>query len=208
MSRVEGIILAAGLSTRLPDTDKVWIDISGSPMISRVVRECLASQLDRVIVVLGPSSSACTASEASVLSHPKLSKVINARPEAGMSESIRIGLSSVDPSSAGAALILVDQPLITAGVIDALIATFKSNREKIVAPVVNGRRSTPVIFPATLFHEVMQITGDVGARSVVNRHTENVIGLEMGALYDDTDLDTADDLVRIRKKISDRESGV
>jgi molybdenum cofactor cytidylyltransferase len=208
MSKVEGIILAAGLSTRLPGEDKTWIDIVGRPMISHVVRQSLSSQLNRVIVVLGPSSAARALAEEAVFSNPRLIKVINLRPEAGMSESIRVGLGRVDPLSAGAAFILGDQPFISSGVIDSLIDAFRSNRDKIVAPLIHGRRSTPVILPVALFPEVMQITGDVGARSVVNRHAENVIGLEMGALYDDTDLDTPDDLLRIREKMSDRKSGL
>jgi molybdenum cofactor cytidylyltransferase len=208
MNRVEGIILAAGLSTRLLGEDKTWIDIGGRPMISHVVRQSLSSRLDRVIVVLGPSSAAHALAEEAVFSSHRLIKVINLRPEAGMSESIRVGLGGVDPLSAGAAFILGDQPFISSGVIDFLIDAFRSNRDKIVAPLIHGRRSTPVIFPAALFPELMQITGDVGARGVVNLHAEDVIGLEMGALYDDTDLDTPDDLLRIREKMSDRKSGL
>jgi molybdenum cofactor cytidylyltransferase len=207
MGEVEGIILAAGLSTRLPGKDKIWIDICGDPMISWVVRESLASKLDRVIVVLGASSAARMVVDEAVLSNPRLSIVINYRPEAGMSWSIRSGLGHVNPGASGAIFILGDQPLITAGVINRLIETFKSNQGRIVAPLIHGRRSTPVVFPAGLFPEVMKIAGDVGARAIVNRHAENVIGLEMATLYDDTDLDTPDDLVRIRKKMSERESG-
>jgi molybdenum cofactor cytidylyltransferase len=208
MGEVEGIILAAGLSTRLLGKDKIWIDICGDPMICLVVRESLASKLDRVIVVLGPSSAARMVEEDAVFSNPRLSVVMNYRPEAGMSWSIRSGLGHVDQYASGAAFILGDQPFITAGVINRLIDTFTNNQGKIVAPLIQGRRSTPVVFPAALFPEVMKITGDVGARSIVNRHAENVIGLEMGTLYDDTDLDTPDDLVEIRKKMFERKSGL
>ena len=147
------------------------------------------------------------AAEESVFSDPRLSRVMNVRPEAGMSRSIRNGICSVGHWPAGAAFMLGDQPLITAEVIDELIDVFERNPGKIVAPLIHGRRSTPVIFPAALFPEIMEITGDVGARSIVRRYAQNVIGLEMGALYDDCDLDTPDDLVRIRKKMSERESG-
>jgi molybdenum cofactor cytidylyltransferase len=206
MSKVEGIILAAGLSTRLLGGQKIWTDICGEPMISHVVRQCLASRLDHVTVVLGPADATRTELEEFARFNSRFSKVVNSRPQAGMSESIRVGLAGIDPSADGAALILGDQPLITGCVIDTLITAFKSHKNVIVAPLIRGHRSTPVIFPAALFAEVMQITGDVGARSVVNNHVEDVIGLEMGAVYDDTDLDTQDDLLRIRKKMSIRKS--
>jgi molybdenum cofactor cytidylyltransferase len=175
-------------------------------MISHVLRESLASQLDHVIVVLGPPGVTHATSKVQAFSNSRVSTIVNPCPGAGMSESIRVGLGRVDPLSAGAALILGDQPLLTARVIDTLIDAFRSNCEKIVAPLIHGRRSTPAIFPASLFPEIMQITGDVGARNVLKRHWENVVGLEMSALYDDTDLDTEDDLVKIREQLSDRKS--
>jgi molybdenum cofactor cytidylyltransferase len=207
MKRVDGIILAAGLSTRLLGQKKIWIDVNGAPLISWALRACLASGLQSVTVVLGPSEEAAGTKEP-MLSAPRLKVVINPRPEVGMSSSVNVGLSAIDPSVAGAAIILGDQPLITSDVIDRLVQAFTDNPEHIVAPFIRGRRTTPVVLPASLFPEVMRITGDVGARSVVNRHEDRVLGLEMSDVYDDTDLDTLDDLMKIRQIMSGRKNRV
>ena len=54
--KIEGIILAAGLSTRM-GVPKLTIEIEGIPIIRRVVRAALESELHRVILVIGPSDS-------------------------------------------------------------------------------------------------------------------------------------------------------
>jgi molybdenum cofactor cytidylyltransferase len=66
-------------------------------------------------------------------------------------------------------------------------------------PLVMGRRTTPVIFPGMLFPELMDETGDIGGRNVLKRHADQVVELEMGQEYDDTDLDTPEDLEKIRR---------
>ena len=55
-SQIEGIILAAGLSTRM-GVPKLTLEIEGIPIIRRVVRAALESELHRVILVIGPSDS-------------------------------------------------------------------------------------------------------------------------------------------------------
>lgn len=207
MKSVEGIILAAGLSTRLLGQNKIWVDIEGTPLIAWVLEACLGSGLHRVTVVLGPAGKA-TATEKSLFSSPRLRTLINPRPEDGMSSSLRMGLGAVNVSAAGVAIVLGDQPLITANIIDRLLQVFTNHPGRIVAPFIRGRRTTPVVLPAALLPEVMQIAGDEGARSVVNRYADQIMGLEMSELYDDTDIDTLDDLAKIRKIMSGRKNRV
>ena len=196
--------MAAGLSSRLFGANKILADVNGAPLIAWVIEESVASELNRITLVLGPNMNLPVLVERRVFSHPRVRTVTNPSPENGMSSSILAGMRCLDSSSDGVALILGDQPLITAAVINTLLASFRKYPERIVAPLIQGRRTTPVIVPAALFPEIMLITGDVGARSIVKRHAEEVIGVEMALLYDDTDVDTQDDLVNIRKKMADR----
>ncbi len=196
--KIEGIILAAGLSTRM-GAPKLTIEIKGVPIIRHVVNAVLASELHRVILVHGPSDSRVKEAVGSLEDDRRLQLVVNPLPQAGMSSSMRKGMESLSSEAAGVMILLGDQPGITGNVINGLLAAFLEERIKIVVPVVLGRRTTPVIFPASLFPELMKETGDIGGRNVLKRHADLIVELEMGQDYDDADLDTPEDLDKIRK---------
>ncbi len=74
----------------------------------------------------------------------------------------------------GALVLLGDQPLITPSLLNRLIATKYSTGKRIIAPSYNGKRGNPVLFAADLFPELLTITGDEGARSVIEKHRTEV----------------------------------
>jgi molybdenum cofactor cytidylyltransferase len=196
--KIEGIILAAGLSTRM-GAPKLTIEIQGIPIIRRVVRAALESELHHVILVAGPTDSRLTEALSSMEKDPRLLQVVNPLPQAGMSSSMRKGMESLSSETAGVMILLGDQPGITENIINKFLASFLKERTKIIVPLVLGRRTTPVIFPASLFSELMEETGDIGGRNVLKRHADLVVELEMGQEYDDADLDTPEDLDKIRR---------
>jgi molybdenum cofactor cytidylyltransferase len=197
--KIEGIILAAGLSTRM-GMPKLTIEIEGIPIIRHVVRAALESELHRVILVHGPVDTRVKEALGSLDNDPRLHFAVNPHPQAGMSSSMLKGLESLDHEAAGVMILLGDQPGITGNIINALLAAFLNERTKIVVSLVMGRRTTPVIFPGTLFPELMEETGDIGGRNVLKRHADLVVELEMGQEYDDMDLDTPEDLDKMRSR--------
>jgi len=197
--KIEGIILAAGLSTRM-GVPKLTLEIEGIPIIRSVAQAAVESELHRVILVKSPSDSRVAKALGPAAKDPRLSQVVNLHPEAGMSSSMRKGIESLDRETAGVMILLGDQPGIAGTIINRLLAAFRKEPAKIIAPVVQARRTTPVIFPATLFSELMEETGDIGGRNVLKRHYEEVVEIEMGREYDDTDLDTPEDLDRFGSK--------
>jgi molybdenum cofactor cytidylyltransferase len=200
MLEIEGIILAAGLSTRLPGNNKLLVKIADATLISRVISQCLNSRLSRLIIVTGPSLD--MEEELSPWSgNQRLKIVVNLQPEWGMSSSLRVGINAVkSEAAAAAAIILGDQIFLTSAIINRLWEKFQEHPEKIVAPFVSGRRTTPVIFPSRFFPDLLQTSGDEGGRTVLIRHEESVVGVEMGTMYDDVDLDTPEDLEFIRNR--------
>ena len=194
---IEGIILAAGLSTRM-GRPKLTLEIEGIPVIRRVVRAALESELHRVILVAGPTDSRVAEALGPLAKDARLLPVVNHCPQAGMSSSLCRGMESLDREAAGVMILLGDQPGITGNIINILLAAFLNERTKIIVPLVIGRRTTPVIFPAAVFPELMEETGDIGGRNVLKRHANQVVELEMGQDYDDADLDTPEDLDKMR----------
>jgi molybdenum cofactor cytidylyltransferase len=159
------------------------------------------SGLDRVVLVVGPSPQSLIDTLGTVATHPKVTIQGNPHPEQGMSGSLVAGIDALGTEVAGAMIILGDQPLISPQVIDRLAEAFRKDPHKIVAALVHGRRSNPVVFPASLFGELRKVRGDVGGRDVVKRNLHKIVGIDVSDCYDDADLDTPEDLRRIREKV-------
>jgi molybdenum cofactor cytidylyltransferase len=186
---VEGIILAAGLSTRMK-TDKLAISVNGRTVLDRVLDAATSSTLAEIHLV---TSSRLAKS----IESPRAHIIINPTPEAGMSSSLRLGIASLSDTISGAMILLGDQPLITSIVIDMLLTKFDENPNNIILPLKNGRRTTPVIFPEEFFPELAEVTGDQGGRTVLKNHQDRILGVEMSSYYNDLDIDRPEDLSRL-----------
>jgi len=76
----------------------------------------------------------------------------------------------------GLLLCLIDHPLISGALVNYLIEQFYAEAcTKIVLPVYEGRRGHPLIFPASLYEELLHAPEDKGARAVVWAHASEVV---------------------------------
>jgi molybdenum cofactor cytidylyltransferase len=167
---ISAIVLAAGASSRF-GTQKLVAPVGGTPLVRIVVEQVLASQVDRVSVVLGNDAPSVRAA----LSGLGLVFVHNSNYAQGMSTSLRRGVSALPPEVQAAAIVLGDQPLPSPAILDGLVRAFGlDDRRPIVVPSYNGQRGNPVLFGRALFPELMQVTGDQGARGVVASRPELV----------------------------------
>jgi len=124
--------------------------------------------------------------------------VLNRRWQKGQLSSIRAAIESLrSVETEGMLVALVDHPLITREVVDALLAAFDRSPRSIVLPTWQGRRGHPVIFPARLYSELYGASDDVGARAVVWAHKNEVVEVpteEEGVVLDIDDRATFDRL--------------
>ncbi len=192
------IILAAGSSSRMErQQHKLLLPLGNRPVVAHVVEAVLASQAQPILIVLGHQAELVRAALTAYSSDKRLLFVENPEYKQGMSTSLRAGLqamngleSTVLEAIDGAIVLLGDQPLITARVIDILIATREETTKKIIAPLYNGRRGNPVVFSVDLFPELMIVTGDEGGRSVVEHHRQDIATVEIGDSAASSDVDT------------------
>jgi molybdenum cofactor cytidylyltransferase len=100
----------------------------------------------------------------------------------GISTSIAAGLSSdrLD-GAAGAVIMLADMPLVSQNEIDRLILAFRDGGDvSVVRAVTEGTIGNPVILPRSLFGEARHLTGDTGARRLIERSGLSIIEIETG----------------------------
>ncbi|MBI3950813.1 MAG: nucleotidyltransferase family protein [Acidobacteria bacterium] len=190
--RIDGIILAAGLSTRF-GRPKQLAEWRGQPLILHAAETALGSRLRNVIVVIGHVADQVRAALNPVAERPNLKVVYNPEYEEGRASSIRYGLKAL-PKDAPAAMFLAgDQPLIGPELINALIDTFIQRRPLICYPVSGLTRSNPTIFAAALFPELMRLTGDVGGSALIEKYKSRVCEHPIPSLGTTADVDQEDD---------------
>jgi molybdenum cofactor cytidylyltransferase len=195
MAGVGGVVLAAGRSTRLDgDRPKQLLEIDGEPMIRRVVRAALGSDLAEVVVVLGHRAEDVGA----VLGDLGVKTVENPDHADGQSTSVRAGIAALSPSVAAAMFLPADQPRLTSATIDRLVAAWAASPGAVVVPVNGGRRGSPVTFGRELFSELEGLCGDTGGRSILPRHEDRIVAVEVEDPAELADVDTAEDFHRVR----------
>ncbi|MGH7626382.1 MAG: nucleotidyltransferase family protein [Gemmatimonadaceae bacterium] len=184
------VVLAAGASRRF-GTQKLVVPIDGKPVVRWTAERVLAARVEDVVVVLGHEQEAVR----SALGGLPVRTVVNDRWRDGMSTSIAAGLAALAPATRGALIVLGDQPGVSTRVLDDLIAAHEASSGSIIVPAYRGIRGNPVLFPASLFAEVMETAGDTGARDVVVRHADRVRQLDFDISMP-PDIDTSADLLR------------
>ncbi len=188
---ISAVVLAAGLSRRMPGCNKLLSEVGGRALIAHVIDALSASAVSEIVVVTGHDAEKIRRTAASA----KLRFVHNALFEEGLSSSLRSGLEAVSPAAHGAMICLGDMPLLTGELLDRLIGIFEVQKgDKICVPVARGRRGNPVLWPRYFFPQILQSRGDAGARWLMRQHPESVHEIPVQGEGVLRDVDTESDL--------------
>jgi molybdenum cofactor cytidylyltransferase len=162
------IILAAGRSSRL-GLPKQLLQFKEKSLLRHVAETALAAQPAEVVGILG--------FEADRMKHElddlPVRVLTNAGWEEGIASSIREGITSLPTTLDGALLMLCDQPFVTSDLLRGLISTCTSTIP-IAATGYDESAGVPACFNRSLFHELLELRGDVGAKRVIGRHRDKV----------------------------------
>lgn len=182
MSR-QAIVLAAGAATRFGG-GKLVADWRGRPLVLAAVEAALAAPVDAVIVVLGCEAPQVAAA-LTALTDARVSLVVADDWAQGLSASLRAGVKSLPPDSAGFLLFLGDMPLIPPDLPPKVLIALEDGAPA-VQPFHGETPAHPVGFSAALYAKLQQLSGDAGA-GVLLRATPGVVRLacaEAGAVFD------------------------
>lgn len=179
------LILAAGSSERF-GADKRLAEIDGQPMIVKALQPYLAN-VQNVHVVVRPRDPV-----QAVL--PTQVDVIEAQDaHLGMGHSLAAAathLAQVNWFLVG----LADMPWIRAETVAGIATCIQAQKDAIVRPAFRGKAGHPVGFTANYLDELKTLSGDAGAKEVLQRHRDKLIVLELADEAIVRDVDTPQQL--------------
>ena len=180
------VILAAGNAARFGG-NKLLAEVRGKSLIRWA---CEAVPRDRTAPVCVVTQYAEVAAIASEYGY---SVVRNEAPELGLSRSVVLGTQALKDRCSGLIFLVADQPLLRRETVAALADRFLADPKRVVVPAAGERQGNPCIFPASLFPELLNLTGDRGGKQIIRRHPD-LITLVPVSPAELSDVDTLRDL--------------
>lgn len=187
---LHAIVLAAGASGRF-GSPKQLVRLAGRPLLHTAVTNAADVAGNALIVVLGAQA----AELAPLLKHSAGCVVVNHEWREGIASSIRAGVARLPAACSGVMLLLADQPAVTVDDLKRLAGAWRRQPHCIAAARYAGTMGVPAIFPRALFRDLSELRGDVGARPLLRRHQDRVVGVSMERAA--IDVDTPEDLLAL-----------
>ena len=191
------ILLAAGQSSRMGGENKLTKNLNGIPLIKYAVKNILGSSINELIIVLGYEKEII---EKTIGNNKKIKFVYNENFKNGIASSIKVGLNHVSQKSEAFFISLGDMPMINQNIYNKLIKSrYKYNKNRnpdlkkeIFIPTYEGKESNPVLFSIFMKNQIMNISGDVGAKKIIELNKNKILNVDIKNKNITIDFDTKD----------------
>lgn len=188
---VDGVVLAAGLSSRM-ERPKPQLAVGAMTFLERAATTLRAAGCRRTYAVVNATEDGT----ADAAHRCGLDVVINEYPESEPIDSLRLVLEQL-PADTGAVLVLpVDLPLIAEETATAIVRSFRENPGPLILPFHNGVAGHPILVGRDLFPEILTRRLAEGLRSLIMESAQTLREVKVvdpGILID---IDTPDDYWR------------
>ena len=194
---LEAVVLAAGRGARFGG-GKLTAPLNGAPLVAGALLTAFLAPVRRVFVAIGPDPDVRRAVEstaARLVAAERLVLVPVDDPAEGMGASLRASVQALPDDAAGAFVFLGDMPAIDPATPARLARAFRGP-DDLVAPTWLGRRGHPVLFGATWFPDLRVLSGDEGARALLESAGARLARIPVEDPGIHLDVDRPEDLAR------------
>jgi molybdenum cofactor cytidylyltransferase len=193
----ESIVLAAGAGLRFGG-GKLTTPYMAGVLLDGALAAALAAPVRSVTVVTGDDADAVAEAARTLFQRVGQSdalRIVHAADHGlGMAHSLRMGIASLPTDAEAAFVFLGDMPRVPRQVLEPMAQAVLAGALA-AAPVFEGRRGNPVLVARELFPEVLALSGDTGARAILDRLGGRLVLIpapDDGVLFD---VDRRDDVV-------------
>jgi len=191
------ILLAAGNSSRM-GSPKQLLMYQGKTFLERIIDT--ASEIfdpNHIVLVLGARHYEIS----SVIKNKNIHIIINENWESGMASSIQSGmkaLSGLFPEMEGCFISVCDQPYLTGDLFSKMLQLKETSEKEIVVAKYADTLGVPALFSKKYFKQLMELTGEQGAKKIIQQNMNDVESFEFekGAV----DIDTPSDYNHLKNK--------
>jgi molybdenum cofactor cytidylyltransferase len=189
------IILAAGQSSRLGQP-KQLLKYQGKTLLQHTIDIVKQLSAKTIIVVLGSGFESIL----NTIDTVDLHVVKNDDWQSGIASSISYGIKSlqgIDPVPDAVILMTCDQPFVSPGLLNELIAKQKETGRPIIASQYDDTIGIPALFHKSLFEQLTALKGNSGAKKLIHQNKDDVVTIPFpkGGI----DIDTLGDYEALKK---------
>jgi molybdenum cofactor cytidylyltransferase len=188
---IAALLLAAGSARRF-GAPKLLQQLEGRPLVRWSAEWLCGAPVDEIVIVVPEEHDAIRRALAGLDAR----FVVNPHADRGMGSSIACGVSALAPGTTAALIALADEPMAGRAALLRTVERYEAGDVSIVAPTYRGVSGHPVLFDRSTFDELLALSGDRGARAVVERDPGRVAVVEMNETQP-IDVDTPADLARV-----------
>ncbi|PNY80900.1 nucleotidyltransferase family protein [Deinococcus koreensis] len=204
---IAGVLLAAGLSTRMGRPKQLAL-LAGRPLCRYAAVALAGAGHDPLLAVIPPGEVGAQIRQA--LDGLGFAFVVNPEPARGLASSFRVAVAALPAGLAGANFALADMPLVTAELHRALLQTFRESGAPVVlatygdgpGPGPDAVRAPPHLLRADLLDGVRAVPdADHGPRELIQawRHQAQVRQFPAALLLD---VDTPEALTQAERALA------
>ena len=166
---------------------------NGLTMISWIAQTYLKSEINKLIVITGFQEKAVQ----EALLGLDVEFIYNPHYETGQASSVSAGIESLAEQWDSALIGLGDMPFVTTDLINRLIEShhlLPKSDIRITLPLLDGKRSNPVIWGRAFFDELRDISGDQGGRQIFADYLSAINGVSWDKRLFAEDIDQPEDI--------------
>lgn len=193
------MILAAGKASRM-GMAKMLLPFKNRTILAHLIEEIQSVEPNIIQLVSGHYHDLIRAE----INTDNVSIVHNPDYKLGMSSSIQVGLTAMlkaCPSLDFLIIVVSDQPFLNSSILRRLIIKQQETAKGIIASFYNGIMGTPVLLNSAYFTHIYNLTGDKGARVILQQFPTDLetVEFEKGEF----DIDTVEDYERFCNELNE-----
>lgn len=183
------VIMAAGAAQRFGG-EKLLQPLAGRPLLSHTLGVVPRDRFERIVTVTRSHDVAALCREAAV---PAL--IYDGGP---LSETVRLGIGQMTGLE-GCLFLPGDQPLCARRSIETMLAELERHPDCVIRLAYNRIGGSPVLFPASLFRRLSELTGERGGLAAARESGAQILLVEAQNPQELWDVDTPESLSEAEK---------